>query len=184
MKGFKCCLIPLFRCWTSCTWILVQVGTVPLATVSSLQLLSDLDAHRLTYTCATPEAPTSQQPYPSTLTNNHSPLLNPDTPPKHHHHVAHLYHVSTPVQANLLVLAPDQADLARLEPTLVTSHHLQHGVVLPAAVLAHRETPRLHGQRPQRARAPVSDTPDFGVELALGVSLGCRLLNSTRAALT
>ena len=155
----------------------LKARTVPLATVSPpLQLSSDLHARRLT--CTTPEAPTS-----SSLT---LPLSqrDPDTPPKYHHHGAHLYHVGTPVQADLLVLAPDQADLARLKPTLVAPHHLQHGVVLPTAILAHRETPQLHGQRPQRARALTSDTPGVGDELALGVSLGYRLLNSTRAALT
>ena len=86
-------------------------------------------------------------------------------PPKPRH-VAHIHHVRTPVQANLLVLAPDQAVLARPEPAAVASHRHRLGPLLLPPVLARRET--LDGLGPQRA----PDTADVGVQLALGVPLG------------
>ena len=83
-----------------------------------------------------------------------------------HHHVAHIHHVRTPVQANLLLVASDQAVLARPEPAAFTSHQHHLGALLLPPVLARREA--FYGQRPRRA----PDTPDVSIQLALDVPLG------------
>ena len=129
-----------------------------------------------------------EQRPPATNTNNDNTYIRPrllgsllnrlSKPPTNnpsHHHVSHIHHVRTLVQANLLVLAPDQAVLARTEPASLASHQHHLSTLLLSPVLALREA--LYGQRPRRA----PDTPDVSLQLALDVPLGSLFSRNWRA---